>query len=105
MKTIECDTNMVQDMLDKVSDNITEYELLINRFFKKVGGISSTGEWVGNNADTYCRLTLLDKEMYMKYSDGIKEIVERTRNFIEDTESTIIENEKNCESGKYGGYY
>lgn len=105
MINIECDTELLTDTIDKISDNITEYELLINLFFKKINDVPSTGEWIGNNANRYCKLAVLDKEIYMKYADGIKELVNDMRDFAQDLDTTVRTNESNCENDKDRGYY
>lgn len=104
MINIECDTKQLEETATKILDNIADYELLINKYFQKLGNIVITGEWIGQNADKYCSLVVLDKDVYLRYASGIKEIANEMLNFATDGESTIRKNQDDCENRTEWGY-
>lgn len=97
INSVECDTSILKDAAHKVLTDCADFETKINHFFSRLGNISSTGEWTGENAKKYCNRIVQDKEIYLRYIEGIKEIAKSLNEFSDDMDSTIRKNEAECE--------
>lgn len=97
---IESDTNQIFETADKIIENVTDYEVLINNFFKKINDIPKTAEWTGQNAERYSDLTMLDKSQYLDFSNGIKDLAKEMQIFAETSENLVRKNQEDCESSK-----
>lgn len=91
---IDIDTQMLEDTSRKIIEYMNDFDLQINNYFKKLNQIPITGEWTGNNAEEYARVVLLDKEMYLKYSEGIKKIAREMQNLSSKLDNDVIINEE-----------
>lgn len=101
MIDISVDLERVHDTATKIINNVSEYEKLIGLFFKRINEIPYTGEWTGNNAEKYSNVTILDKDAYIRYGEGIKDIAKEMINFSEATENLVRSNEQELEESKY----
>lgn len=94
---VECDTNILKEASHKVLTDCADFETKINHFFTRLCNMPSSGEWTGKNAEEYCNRIIQDKEIYLKYIEGIKEIAKKLNEFSDGMDSTIRKNETECE--------
>ena len=101
MLDINVDIERVNDTATKIINNVSEYERLINNFFKRINEMPNTGEWTGNNAEEYSRIVLLDKNDYINFGQGIKDIAKEMTVFANNTQELVQKNERDLEESKY----
>lgn len=92
-KGIEIDTALLSDSSTDLLNELTELEIEINNFFRKLNSIPESGEWTGENAEKYANLVIQDKEDYMSYIEGLKELSQQMKNFAENAELAISQSE------------
>jgi hypothetical protein len=96
-----CDTEKLLQTSKDIDTLLTEYENDINDFFELLNfRKQDQSAWTGNNAKKYTDVVTLDKQEYLSFGEGIKDISKGYRDFANDLETTIKENEDDCESGQ-----
>lgn len=88
-KGIEIDTALLSDSSTDLLNELTEIETQINNFFRKLNNIPNSGEWTGVNAEKYADLVIQDKEDFLSYIEGLKELAQQMKKFAENAETAI----------------
>lgn len=106
-KNIEFDSERLIETATKISNLVVEYEKLINTFFDRVNFADDKPAWTGNNAILYASVAMEDKQNYIDFGKGIKEISKEMENFASELDNQIKENEEICETAQdsYVSYY
>lgn len=94
---IEIDTNTLISDSTKINNLVVELETKINNYFKKLNNIPNTKEWFGNNAELYARTVIQDKEDFLKYLNGIKDISKEMQNFAINLEEKVNSNQNSVD--------
>lgn len=94
---IEIDTNRLVNDSEKMNNLITELELKINNYFKKIYNIPVERQWIGNNADNYVNIAIQDKEDFLKHLEGLKKISSQMRSFAEELEERVNKNQNSVD--------
>lgn len=94
---IECDTNFLRESAKDILVDCAEIETKINHFFSKLNNIPETAEWTGNNAVNYSDQVAQEKDLYLRYINGYKDIANELERFCESLDDTVRRNEQECD--------
>lgn len=103
-KGLEIDTTILNDASTDLLNELAEIEIEINNFFKKLNSIPESGEWTGPNAEKYANLVIQDKEDYLSYIEGLKELAQQMKDFSENTENAINQSQSEFALSSSFGY-
>lgn len=90
---IEVDTNLLSNDATKINNIVSDLEKKINEYFKKINEIPNTKEWFGNDADLYSKTVIQDKEDFLNYLSGIKNISKEMSEFATSVENKVNQNQ------------
>lgn len=94
MTYTDTDLELVKETGRTVVDNMAEVQLLLDKFYGRLTGMTETHEWVGNNVSKYCKKVAAEKKDYVEYINGMKEIGQAMMTFSEKTEDEVRRIEK-----------
>jgi len=94
----ECDTELLNNDVQKLYDYLVDYEKNINNLFSDLTELLPDEGFGGQNATLYSNLVIQDKPDYVDFGKGIRSIVDEVRDFSSDLERNVKENEDMCEN-------
>jgi hypothetical protein len=86
-------------LASEINSLATQYQKLISDLYNRFSNMPfTTGEWIGNQAEKYVNIVLLDKSDMMSVGDRIKDfskVITDDANLLESSCSKIMEDEEN----------
>lgn len=95
MAYIDTDLELVKETGRTVVNNMAEAQMLLDKFYSRLTGMTETKEWEGNNVRPYCNKVAQDKKDYTEYINGMKEIAQKMIEFAEKTDDEVRRIERN----------
>lgn len=90
---IDVDTNLLINDANKINNIVSELETKINEYFKKLNEIPNTKAWFGNAAELYSKTVIQDKEDFLKYLLGVKNLSKEMSEFATSLENKVNNNQ------------
>lgn len=73
MAVSSVDTDRLKDLSKDIMSLANQYDIQITKLFKMLGDVPyTTKEWVGNQAERYFKLVLLDKNDFLDFGNELK---------------------------------
>ena len=67
------ETNDIENVGQNIISLANEYEVLITKLFKRLNDMPyTTKEWIGNEAQQYIQLVLMNKEEFVEFGNELK---------------------------------
>lgn len=86
-------TNEVQNIADEVVKLSTDLETEFNNLFRRLSNVPDvTKEWVGNQSEYYFSSISRDKDLFINFSNKIKNVGNELNKDVEKVNSSIIFN-------------
>ena len=108
-KLLDCDTDKLLESSEKIINLSSEMEKEFGEFFKALDFESkgSDAAWFGNNANSYSRLTNVQKKDYIDFSQDIKALGKEIEKYANELDDKIKENEQELETAQddYFSFY
>ena len=89
MAYIDTDLELVKETGIAVVNNMAEAQILLDKFYSRLTGITETKEWEGNNVRPYCNKVGYDKKDYTEFLNGMKELGKKMVDFAEKTDDEV----------------
>ena len=74
MSDFKCDSDRLADDGKKIINIINNYQKNVNDFFMELQNLTVNQVWNGNDAELYVRTVSSDKQEFVDYGNGIKEL-------------------------------
>lgn len=86
-------TNSIEDVANDIIALKSEYVAQINKLFNRLNQVpNSTGEWIGEQAEKYTRLVMLEKEDYLKLAFDLNNYARLLKKYAIECEDVINKN-------------
>lgn len=93
MSVTYIDTNKIQSIGTDIIKLSTEYQVEINRLFKRLNEVPMvTREWVGQQANKYFNIIAFDKNDYLEFGEQIKRLGKEVLKIADSFEVQIKKN-------------
>ena len=94
MSDFKCDSDRLAEDGKKIVNIINSYQKNVNEFFMELQNLTVNQVWNGDDAETYVQLIGADKQDFVDYGNGIKELGNEMIDFADSLDRKVITSER-----------